>query len=110
MARAKNTANGAKERTIAHTAAYLRVSTDEQAERGLGLAAQRERVQGMAAAKGWPAPTVYRDEGLSGMLPPEKRPALAHLLAEICAGAIDAVIVADLSRLGRHAVTVLSLL
>lgn len=95
---------------VAQVAAYCRVSTDEQAESGLGLSAQRERVQGMAAAKGWPSPVVYRDEGLSGMLPPEKRPALAHLLADIRAGQVDAVIVADLSRLGRHAVTVLSLL
>ena len=113
MARAKrgtHNENGRADRAIVNVAAYLRVSTDEQAESGLGLAAQKERVSGMAAAKGWSAPTVYRDEGLSGMLPPGERPALAALLAAIRAGQVDAVIVADLSRLGRHALTVLSLL
>jgi DNA invertase Pin-like site-specific DNA recombinase len=34
-------------------AAYLRVSTNEQAESGLGLDAQLRQVNGMAMAKGW---------------------------------------------------------
>src|SRR5215510_5115453 len=108
MARATRHREPAK--TVTACAVYLRVSTDEQAQSGLGLAAQLERARGMVAAKGWPAPTIYRDEGLSGMLSPERRPQLARLLADIRAGQVDAIIVADLSRLGRHAVTVLNLL
>lgn len=108
MARAHT--RGEPTKSVAACAVYLRVSTDEQAQSGLGLAAQLERARGMAAAKGWPAPAVYRDEGLSGTLAPERRPALARLLAAVRAGELDAIIVADLSRLGRHTVTVLNLL
>jgi len=83
-------------------ALYLRVSTDEQADSGLGLAAQRARCAAQALAKGWPAPAVYADEGASGTLAPgPKRPGLAQLLADVAAGAINAVIVLDLSRLAR---------
>ncbi len=90
-------------------AAYVRVSTDEQAESGLGLADQQSRCEGMAAGKGWPAPTVYRDAGVSGTKEPKERPALAHLLADVRAGSVDAVIVLSLDRLGRRTRMVLDL-
>lgn len=96
-------------RTITRVAAYLRVSTDEQAVSGLGLGDQRRRCDGMAASKAWPDPEVYADEGVSGTKEPNERPALAHLLAEVRAGRIDAVIVLDLSRLARKTMYVLSL-
>lgn len=83
-------------------AVYLRVSTDEQADSGLGLAAQRARCEAQALAKGWPAPVVYADEGVSGTLPPgPKRPQLAQLLNNVASGEVNAVIVLDLSRLAR---------
>lgn len=94
---------------IVHVAAYLRVSTDEQRESGLGIAAQRSRVLGMAAAKGWPEPVEYADEGVSGTKEAKDRPALAHLLADVRAGKLDAVIVLSLDRLGRRTQIVLSL-
>jgi site-specific DNA recombinase len=94
---------------IARVAAYLRVSTDEQRDSGLGIAAQRSRVRGMAAAKGWPEPVEYADEGVSGTKEPRDRPALANLLADAKAGKLDAVIVLSLDRLGRKARIVLDL-
>jgi site-specific DNA recombinase len=108
MARARTPASAPKS-AVLRVAAYVRVSTDEQAESGLGLADQQARCEGMAAGKGWPAPTVYRDAGVSGTKEPKERPALAHLLADIRAGEVDAVIVLSLDRLGRRTRLVLDL-
>lgn len=83
-------------------AIYLRVSTQEQADSGLGLAAQQARCKGVCAAKGWPDAVMYQDEGISGTLGPDKRPGLQAMLAAIEAGQVSAVIVLDLSRLGRN--------
>ena len=78
MGRARRPASTPKSGVL-RVAAYVRVSTDEQAESGLGLADQQSRCEGMAAGKGWPAPTVYRDAGVSGTKEPKERPALAEL-------------------------------
>jgi site-specific DNA recombinase len=88
--------------TTISPAIYLRVSTQEQADSGLGLAAQEARCKGVCAAKGWPDAVLYQDEGISGTLGPDKRPGLQLMLAAIEAGQINAVIVLDLSRLGRN--------
>ena len=85
----------------------MRVSTDEQADSGLGLDAQREKIIAMATVKNWPAPVFYVDAGISGMIATEDRPDGARLLADIAAGKIDAVIVASLDRIGRKAVYIL---
>jgi site-specific DNA recombinase len=83
-----------------HIAAYVRVSTEEQARSGLGLDAQKARCIAMATVKGWPDPIIYADEGVSGTK--HSRPQLDRLLADIEAGQIDAVIILALDRLGRN--------
>lgn len=108
MGRARTRASAPKT-NIQRVAGYLRVSTDEQRESGLGLGDQRMRVQGMAAAKGWPEATLYVDDGVSGTKPAAERPELARLLADVRAGQVDAVIVLDLSRLARRTLLVLDL-
>lgn len=108
MGRARTPASAPK-RDVLRVAGYLRVSTEEQRESGLGLGDQRVRIQGMAAAKGWPEPALYADEGISGTKEPKDRPALAHLLADIRAGNVDAVIVLSLDRLARKSLLVLDL-
>ena len=90
-------------------ASYLRVSTDEQKDSGLGIDAQRSRVQGMAAAKDWTEPTEYADEGISGTKDASKRPGLQRLLQDAHDGKIDAVIILSLDRLGRKTRLVLDL-
>ncbi|NTU86021.1 MAG: recombinase family protein [Chloroflexales bacterium] len=90
-------------------ALYVRVSTDEQAETGYGLDVQRQQGLGMAMMKGWPAPKVYEDAGISGTLGPTKRPALARLLADVKAGKVNVVIIAALDRLGRSTRVILDL-
>lgn len=84
-------------------AIYLRVSTDEQAESGLGLAAQEERCRALALAKGWQVIDIYRDEGVSGTVEPIERPAGSRLLGDAAARRFDVVLALKIDRLARRA-------
>lgn len=97
------------EQTTFRAAAYLRVSTDEQKESGLGIEVQRSRCINTALGKGWPEPVVYPDEGISGTKDASKRPALQRLLTDAREGKVDAVIILSLDRLGRKTRLVLDL-
>jgi len=79
--------------------AYIRVSTDEQAESGYSLQLQRERITAQIAAKGWGLFKVYEDGGQSGGK--LDRPALQEMLSDIDAGNIQAVVIFKLDRLSR---------
>ena len=82
-------------------AGYTRVSTDEQAERGLSLLAQRT-ASASAPSEGWELTEVYEDAGWSGSR--EDRPALQRLRADATAGAFDVLIgLGDGPALARHA-------
>jgi len=89
-------------------AIYLRVSTEEQSVSGYGLDAQREKCNAYAVVKSWDVVNEYLDD-LSGTTHPEDRPGLSALLASVCDGDIDAVIVAKLDRLGRSTSVVLDI-
>jgi DNA invertase Pin-like site-specific DNA recombinase len=65
-----------------HALGYVRVSTDEQAERGLSLEAQRQRIQAYCEMKGLRLTTIFEDSGLSGGKPLGSRSAEGPLLAE----------------------------
>lgn len=75
------------------TIAYLRVSTDEQADSGLGLEAQLAAIE---KAVGKPD-AVHRDEGYSGKDP--QRPGLLGALEALRRG--DRLVVAKRDRLAR---------
>lgn len=75
---------------------YSRVSTEEQAASGLGLAAQRSAMQAEAERRGWTLEHVT-DEGYSAKS--LARPGLTDLLERIGRG--DTVLVAKLDRLSR---------
>lgn len=79
--------------------AYLRVSTDQQAESGLGMEAQRVACEGYAKKFGQEIVKFYTDDGFSAALPIHKRPALVQAIAEIETG--DVLLVAKRDRLGR---------
>src|SRR4051794_29904904 len=79
------------------TYAYIRVFTAEQRGSGIGLAAQRQRIQEQAEARGWGELMLVVDEGESGNK--LDRPALAGLLDRITAG--DRLVVAPLDQLSR---------
>ena len=75
---------------------YSRVSTNDQADGGHGLDAQRARIDREAAARGWEVEHVI-DPGWSGSN--LDRPGVTDLLARV--GRDDVVVVARLDRLSR---------
>ncbi len=82
-------------------AGYLRVSTDQQADSGLGLQAQRGRIEAEAKHRGWEV-VWFMDEGFSAKN--LDRPALTEALAALAAHDVDALVVAKLDRLSRSVV------
>jgi DNA invertase Pin-like site-specific DNA recombinase len=75
----------------------VRVSTDEQAASGNGLAAQRATITAEAERRGWDVELVS-DEGGSGRY---VNPGLRSCLEKLAAGRADALIVAKMDRLSR---------
>ena len=79
--------------------AYLRVSTDQQAESGAGLDAQIESCENYARRNDLFIHKFFRDEGISGAAEIEKRPGLSEALNELKKG--DVLLVAKRDRLAR---------
>lgn len=77
---------------------YLRVSTDEQAESGLGLEAQLSACRAAADRLGLAIASTFQDDA-SGGLPLERRPGLVDAIAALGPG--DSLIVAKRDRLSR---------
>jgi DNA invertase Pin-like site-specific DNA recombinase len=84
---------------------YLRVSTEEQANSGLGLEAQRDTIQRYADAHSWEV-VWYEDAGLSAksLDRPQLQAALARLHVLPKHRDVDGVVVAKLDRLSRSVV------
>lgn len=81
---------------------YVRVSTAEQSESGLGLRSQEQQVRAECEHRGYQLLRIIRDEGQSAAT--LERPGLRHALERIAAGAADGLIVAKLDRLSRSVV------
>src|SRR5215831_1226188 len=79
---------------------YIRVSSEEQADSGLGLEAQRQRIAAYCAMKGLRLAEVFADPGISGGKPLASRPAGSQLLAAAIKSKTP-VVVAKLDRLFR---------
>ncbi len=79
--------------------AYLRVSTDQQAESGGGMDAQRRAIELHCQAQGWTDVTYVADPAWSAR--DLNRPALLAALEELDDGRADVLIAKDLSRLSR---------
>ncbi|WP_454115252.1 recombinase family protein [Microbacterium lacticum] len=84
---------------------YLRVSTEEQANSGLGLEAQRETIQRYADAHDWDV-VWYEDAGLSAksLDRPQLQAALDRLDTSTSRRDVDGIVVAKLDRLSRSVV------
>lgn len=82
---------------------YLRVSTGRQAESGISLDDQSDRIAADCARRGWALADVFTDEGRSGRTG-TTRPALTAALDVLRAGAADALVVAKLDRLARSTI------
>ena len=77
---------------------YLRVSTDEQGDNGVGLEAQRRAIEAEAERRGWTLIEVIEDVASGKNL---KRPGIRRALAMLAGSEADGMIVAKLDRLGR---------
>jgi DNA invertase Pin-like site-specific DNA recombinase len=84
---------------------YTRVSTDEQAASGLGLAGQMAACETFAAKAGHTIAGVYTDAGVSGAAGIEDRPGLMAAVAGLRRG--DALVIAKRCRLGRDQMAIL---
>ncbi|WP_239255364.1 recombinase family protein [Listeria ilorinensis] len=80
-------------------AAYVRVSTLEQAKEGYSVEAQKDRLTKYVDAMGFDLFKMYVDPGHSGAK--MDRPALTAMVEDIDAGLIDTVVVYRLDRLAR---------
>lgn len=78
---------------------YVRVSTDKQAERGISLEAQSEKIKAMALVQSAELLDTIVESGESAKN--LNRPGMAKLLALVEKGKVQAVIVAKLDRLTR---------
>jgi DNA invertase Pin-like site-specific DNA recombinase len=87
---------------------YVRVSTDEQADSGLGIDAQRAAIEAECARKGWELIAIHEDAGYSAKN--LRRPAMMTALDALSAGEAGALVVAKLDRATRSTIDAASLL
>jgi len=78
---------------------YSRVSTEDQAEKGVSLEAQREKIEGYAKLYDLELVSAYQDAGASGKT--LDRPGLRAALAALASGVAEALVVLKLDRLTR---------
>jgi len=79
---------------------YTRVSTDDQANSGAGLAAQTQAITSECAGRGWELLEVCEDAGVSGKSM-KRRPGLLSALSLVETGEAGVLVVAKLDRLSR---------
>jgi DNA invertase Pin-like site-specific DNA recombinase len=82
--------------------AYVRVSTDEQAESRAGLDAQLHTIQAHCQKGGVELRGVFSDEGISGAAQLDKRPGLLDAINALRRG--DVLVVSKRDRLARDVV------
>jgi DNA invertase Pin-like site-specific DNA recombinase len=83
---------------------YTRVSTDRQAEEGLGLEVQRASIHSWAKAQSHRVTTIHSDDGVSGSEGLDGRLGLAQALADLKENRASGLIVHRLDRLARDLV------
>lgn len=86
--------------TTKHAIGYIRVSTAHQAEDGVSIDAQRERIAAWCIAHGYELKGIHTDAGISGGRA-DNRPGLQAALDEACGRTGAALVVYSLSRLAR---------
>lgn len=91
-------------------AAYVRVSTEEQAASGAGLDAQRAAIAAECERRGWTVVAWRADEGVSGGKALDARPGLTAALAAVESAEAAVLMVAKSDRLARSLPTLLDVL
>lgn len=82
--------------------AYVRVSTEEQAQHGHGLDNQERSIRAFALSQGYTLEHIAADPGVSGATRPAERPGYASLLELAEAGAFSVLLVYKFDRLARQ--------
>lgn len=81
--------------------AYLRVSTDRQAEEGFGLAVQERSIRSWGKREGHRIVAWCRDEGVAGSNGIADRVGLPEAVSYIASNDAEAIVVAHIDRLAR---------
>jgi DNA invertase Pin-like site-specific DNA recombinase len=89
--------------------AYIRVSSDEQADFGISLDAQATKLHAYAQVKGFELAAVISDPAVSGHMPLGERAGGRRLLDLVEAGTVEHVLAVKLDRLFRNALNCLQL-
>ena len=97
---ASTSKSGAKRPRSEAVIGYKRVSTEQQAESGAGMAAQLQSIQQHCTQHGLVLGHVYEDDGVSAKSV-RNRPGLSEALAVLANGDASALIVSKLDRLAR---------
>src|SRR5262249_2328913 len=87
--------------TMKQAIGYIRVSSEEQADSGLGMEAQKQRILEYCRMKGMELVDIFEDAGVSGGKPLSSRPAGARLLATARKSKGCVIVAAKLDRLFR---------
>ncbi len=87
---------------------YIRVSTEEQANEGHSLDAQRDAIAAFCQARDWTLNEIFVDSGLSGAS--TSRPALQRLLTGAAQSRFEVVVVHAIDRFYRNLQALLSAL
>ncbi len=84
---------------------YIRVSTETQADKGYGLETQRDAIITYCKEKNLNLVTIYKDEGISGVLGDKEdlsyREGISEMLSDIDEPEINKIVVMNTSRLWR---------
>ena len=82
------------------TPLYERLSRDDELQgESNSISHQKQMLEEYARRNGFPRPTHFTDDGISGTR--FDRPGFTAMMKEVEAGHVEAVIVKDMSRLGR---------
>jgi site-specific DNA recombinase len=100
----RHAANEAHAVVASRAVGYIRVSTEEQATHGHGLASQEKSIRAFAESQGYELVDIVRDAGVSGSIRPADRPGFADLLAAAGNGAFAVLLVWKFDRLARNIV------
>lgn len=87
---------------LRRAALYARVSTEEQAQHGVSLDAQEERLLGYAKENRLEIVDLYRDEGISARKRYTRRPEFMRMLADVASDRIDVILFVKLDRWFRN--------
>ena len=85
-------------------AAYVRVSTEEQAQHGHGLESQKSAIKDFARSQGYDLVRIFVDAGVSGATKPEERNGFRQLTEQAETRSFSVLLVYKFDRLARQIV------